>query len=128
MIQKNNLGSQLKVELESGSSQAKGSNPNQENTVIVQEKRGPKVLSVITEMERDRFCPDTFLRWDEITCDGLNMDGKKKEGEIKVVPRYPAWLTRWTVMLFTETVNAGEFPTWLSGKTMPVHCFLDPYS
>lgn len=79
MIQKNNLGSQLKVELESGSSQAKGSSPNQENTVTVQKKRGPKVLSVITEMERDRFCLDTFLRWDEITCDGLNMDGKKKK-------------------------------------------------
>lgn len=36
-------------------------------------------MSVITEMERDRFCLDTFLRWDEITCDGLNMDGKKKK-------------------------------------------------
>lgn len=88
-------------------------------------------MSVITEMERDRFCLDIFLRWDEITCDGLNMDGKKKKkkkGEIKVAPRYPAWLTRWMVMLFTETVNAGEFPTRLSGKTMLVHCFLDPYS
>lgn len=36
---------------------------------------------------------------------------KKKEGEIKAAPRYPAWLTRLMVMLFTETVNAGEFLT-----------------
>ena len=40
------------------------------------------------------------------------------------MPKYPAWLTRWTVILFTEMVSGGVFPTWLSGKTMLSHSFL----